>query len=716
MLRDMSMIAAAEAGRVDSCGLVARPRLVERLLAARARPLAILVAPAGYGKSTLLREWEAADPRHFAWLPPGGAHTRPGRLQAAIGRALAEHGDGTVLVLDDAHLLQRRSLLAALPELIDRLDPGSQVVLASRAEPALPLGGWRARRMLVELRAPELAMTVSEAAELLQGHGVAIEPPALDLLMHRTEGWPAALYLAALAAGDVPQPGRTLTDFDGNDRFVADYLTDEMLAPLSSELAGFLTRTSVLDRLSGPLCDHVLGRSDSARQLKRLSRMNLMLVPLDRSDDEYRYHRLFAEALHCELRRSEPGRERLLHERASAWYERHGDTDRAIEHAIAARDLTSAGDLLWSQAAAYSGHGRSAELDGWLARFTDEQLAGSPTLALTAAARSLLAGQRDLVEHWSSAALGALEGRDGRALGGEARILRASVQGGSVTPMGEAAAAGSADAAEDSPWRALGCLLEGVARHLTGEREPARQLLEEGARRGSAAAPHLQALCLAQLGLLALERQDWAAADSLAARARAQVERAGLREQATSALVYAVAAHIKAHGGRVESAQDDMRQALDLLSRTDLSPWYEAECAIALARAAVRLGEAAQAQELLARAAAQLERCPDATVPRRWVDECRAQAELSSASAHRGWSLTTAELRVLQFLPTHLSFPEMAERLYVSANTVKTHARSVYRKLGASSRGEAVVRARDAGLLDQASHAGVGAAGLAGVS
>jgi LuxR family maltose regulon positive regulatory protein len=255
-----------------------------------------------------------------------------------------------------------------------------------------------------------------------------------------------------------------------------------------------------------------------------------------------------------------------------------------------------------------------------------------------------------------------------------------------------------------------------VAKHLTGEREPARQLLEEGARRGTAAAPHVQALCLAQLGLLAVERQDWAAADSLAARARAQVERAGLSNYATSALVYAVASHTEAHSGRVDASQADLQRARDLLARTDLSPWYEAECRIALARAALRLGDAAQARELLTEAASELERSPDATVPRRWIADCEAQAEQSSAKARRGWSLTTAELRVLQFLPTHLSFPEMAERLYVSANTVKTHARSVYRKLDASSRAEAVVRAREAGLLDQASHAGVGTAALAGLS
>jgi LuxR family maltose regulon positive regulatory protein len=714
------MTTTPAADRLDQYGLVARPRLVRRLLAARGTPLAVLVAPAGYGKTTLLREWADADSRPFIWVSLEGADPGPARLMRAIEAGLAQHDGGIVLVIDDAHLLRGRSTLAALAGLIDQLGEGSQLVLAARAEPALPLGRLRARRMLTELRTADLAMTLTEGTALLEGHGVELGLRAVEQLMYRTEGWPAALYLAALAFDEETDSADEVADFGGNDRFVADYLADEILAPLSPELAGFLSRTSVLDRLSGPLCDHVLARSGSARLLKQLSRMNLMLVPLDRSDDEYRYHRLFAEALRCELRRSEPAKEAALHTRASAWYDCHGDSERAIEHAIAGGDAARAGDLLWAQAAAYSGYGRSAELDYWLSQFSDEQLAASPTLALTAAARSLLDGDRNLVEHWGFAAMNALEAsasRPGpRALEGELRILRASVADGPLAVVGESAAAGAADAPEDSPWLALANLLEGVARHLTGEREPARQLLEEGARRATATAPHVQTLCLAQLSLLAVEREDWAAADSLVARARAQVERAGLSDYASSALVYAVAAHIEAHGGRVDASQADLEHACELLSRIDLSPWYEAECRIALARAAVRLGDTAQARELLAEAETHLKRSPDATVPQRWIADCQAQAEQSSATAHQEWSLTTAELRVLQFLPTHLSFPEMAERLYVSANTVKTHARSVYRKLGASSRGEAVVRAREVGLLDQASHAGVGNAGLAGVS
>lgn len=280
--------------------------------------------------------------------------------------------------------------------------------------------------------------------------------------------------------------------------------------------------------------------------------------------------------------------------------------------------------------------------------------------------------------------------------------------------LGHAAAAALADLAPDSRWRALGGFLEGVARHLTGNGEGAWAALEEGARAAGAGSPHLQSLCLAQLALLAIERDDRPAGEALAARARAHAER-GLGGYATSALAYAVSAEAQAHAGRVDAARADMRDAERLLSAlTDFSAWYEAECRVALARAALRLSEVPRARVLIEDARAQLRRAPGTEVAHGWVESAEAQADrVVAASPGAAWALTAAELRILQFLPTHLSFPEMAERLFVSANTVKTHTRGVYRKLGASSRGEAVLRARAAGLLDQASHAGVAAAVLA---
>jgi LuxR family maltose regulon positive regulatory protein len=240
-----------------------------------------------------------------------------------------------------------------------------------------------------------------------------------------------------------------------------------------------------------------------------------------------------------------------------------------------------------------------------------------------------------------------------------------------------------------------------VAHQLSGERRRARVWLEEGARRGAAGAPIIQALCLAQLAFLGIEEGDWVDAGARATRARAQVERFGLSSYPTSALVYAVSAAIHAHQARIDEAKIDLRRAAKLTANlTDFAPWYEVEIHIALARASFPLSDAAGARAYLGNAARLLRRSHDALVLTAWLEDSWLQADLAlGGSTEVECSLTTAELRILQFLPTHLSLPEIARKLNVSANTVKTHTRAVYRKLDANSRTEAVSRARETGLI-----------------
>ena len=255
---------------------------------------------------------------------------------------------------------------------------------------------------------------------------------------------------------------------------------------------------------------------------------------------------------------------------------------------------------------------------------------------------------------------------------------------------------------EDGPWRPLSCLLRGAGLHLLGEAERAVEPLEEGARRGGIVAPSAQVLCLAQLALIALDADDWEHASLLASRARAQVERAHLESYPTSALVYAVSALTRAHREGVEAAQEDRRTALQLLAAlVDGAPWYEVEARVALARATLRLGDVVGTRALLDEASKRLRSADDAPPAARWIEECRADADAFASTSLVGpASLTTAELRVLRMLPTHLSFREMGVRLHVSSNTIKTHAHAVYRKLDARSRSEAVVHARRMGLVD----------------
>jgi LuxR family maltose regulon positive regulatory protein len=250
---------------------------------------------------------------------------------------------------------------------------------------------------------------------------------------------------------------------------------------------------------------------------------------------------------------------------------------------------------------------------------------------------------------------------------------------------------------EDSPWRPLCRLVEGVSHHLTGDPDLAETRLLDGVRRGAVAAPNIQTLCLAQLALVAADREDWESAAGFSSRALAQVDRYALRGFPISALVFAVSAMIRARRGRVDEAQSDAREARRLLDMlTDFLPWYEVETRLALASAAIRLGDAPGARELIAGAGRFARRVPDATLLHGWMTQTAAQLDVADAGRTL---LTTAELRILGFLPTHLSFREIADRLYVSANTVKTQAHAVYRKLNAASRSEAVTRATQLGLL-----------------
>jgi LuxR family maltose regulon positive regulatory protein len=680
--------------------------------------LALLVAPAGYGKTTLLSEWDSRDERPFGWVTLDEGDNDPERLLEHIACALdsiepsrldvfeaLSEMEAHVLVLDDAHVLHRPAALATLSAITQVLGPESQLALASRSDPGLPVGRLRAHRDIVELRTRDLAMTTPEAHALFAAAAVNARPDDVRALMQRTEGWPAGLYLAALAVGEHSDIHAGVARFAGDDRYVADYLRDEFLSDLTDGQLAFLTRTSVLEELSGEACDAILDARGSAATLALLARSNLLLVSLDHNDECYRCNPLLAEMLRAELHRLGPDREADLHRRASRWFESHGDTDRAMHHAVQAHDVDGAGDMMWRHISRYLASGRDETVQRWLANFSEDEIAACPSLALTAANSCLAAGDGNRVEHWTSLAAGALAHaprarKEGLRAG--VAVMRACIARDGIARMAADAARAYELEADGGAWHPLCRLLEGVALHLRGDRTQAQASLELGMRGAAVQAPNVHALCLTQLALLALDEDDSQSAAWLAARGKAVVKRSGLAHSPTAALVFAVSAAVRAHGGQVEEAAADRVHALKLLAGLiDFVPWYEVEARIALARASLRLSDPVSARGLLAEASRILRQTPDAAVLREWLDEVWAQADASEgASSNGGWTLTTAELRVLQFLPSHLSFPKIAERLYVSPNTVKTHVRAVYRKLDASSRGQAVERARDSGLLD----------------
>jgi LuxR family maltose regulon positive regulatory protein len=683
-------------------GFVPRPRLVRILLDA-AVPLVTVVAPPGYGKTTLLAEWAEHEERPFAWVTAEEERKDAESFLAEVERALAEvPGDAPfVLVLDDMHLLPEPAARQLLAGIARRMPAGCRLAVASRVEPPLPLGRLRAHRTVVEVRARDLAMTAAEAHGLLTMAGVDVAQAETEGLLRRTEGWPAGLYLAALSLRDQDDTARAVEQFGGGDSALRDYFRDELLGRLSPSAVAFLRRASVLDPLSGPLCDAVLDRRGSAALLADLARRGAMLVPLDRREESFRLHGLLREALRAELRRSEPGREAQLHGRASAWYEACGEKDEAIEHAIAAGDTGRAGTLVWASVTRCVTKGRNEAVRRWLGAFTEEQIAAEPGLALAAAHSHLAGGRLEAALRYESVARRAVkEGPRTPAFKPALGLLRAALGADRIAAMGKDAARAYDLEPEDSPWRASCCLLSGLARHLTGDRADAEDLLEEAVRRAAVAAPAVQTLALAQLALLAGEREDWDSAAVHAMRACAQMDAYGLEAYPTSALVYAVSSFVRARRGRIDEAQADFARATRLLGELgDFLPWYEVEARLTLGRAALRLNDIAGARELLADASRLTRRTPDAKVLHDWADELEA-ALVSASATSVPESLTAAELRVLALLPTHLSFREIASRLYVTANTVKTQAHAVYRKFDASSRSEAVSRAIELGLLE----------------
>ena len=484
-----------------------------------------------------------------------------------------------------------------------------------------------------------------------------------------------------------------------------DYLRDEFLAVTNSARLSFLTRSSVLDELTGPLCDAVLERSDSARVLRDLARSNSLVVSLDRSDGRYRYHHLFGEMLRSELRRREPGgAEAKLHARASRWYAAHSDPDHAIDHAIAAGELERAGELIWLAFPEMSGRGRIATLVGWLEQIGDDSIATSSALALSAAHAHLVRGQGDRAAHWARVAAGIAKSTDkSESMEADIHLLDATLAMNGVIQMDKDAARASELHPVEAPWQSPCYLFRGVASHLAGHPERAVPMLQEGVRRGAVVSPIIQAISLAQLCLVAVDDGDWDSASRLIAQAREQVRRCGLSDYPSVVLVFASSALVHSHEGRVERAQADSRDAKRLLALlTDFPPWYEAEARLVLFRACVRLDDLESGSVLLDAASLFLDRTPDAIILREWLGESVAALESASTERRgREWSLTKAELRTLQYLPSHLSFREIGQRIHVSPNTVKTQAQAVYRKLDVSSRAQAVVSARDAGLLGE---------------
>ncbi|MEP6648533.1 MAG: LuxR C-terminal-related transcriptional regulator [Lapillicoccus sp.] len=416
-------------------GLVERARLRDRLRRGAESRLTLVSAPAGFGKTTLLAAWLAEAPgedRSVAWLSLGPEDREPATfwtgVVTALHTAVPAVGSSALelaasspvptedllvtllnelaaapgelwLVLDDYHLADSHEVSADVAFFLEHLPPHVHVAVSTRADPDLPLSRWRGRGELVELRAADLRFTSEEAtAYLTEATGLDLIPADVEMLEERTEGWIAALQLAALSIQDRDDVSGFIARFAGNDRYVVDYLVEEVLQHQPDPVRRFLMQTAVLDRLTGPLCDAVTGRVDSNDMLAALNRANLFVVPLDDRRKWYRYHHLFADVLRARLLAEEPDLVPPLHQRASRWYEQHDLVEDAVRHAVAAQDFDRAAYLMELAIPAIRRFRQEALLFEWLTALPDDAVRRSPVLSVFIGHTLLASGNLDAVE------------------------------------------------------------------------------------------------------------------------------------------------------------------------------------------------------------------------------------------------------------------------------------------------------------------------------
>jgi LuxR family transcriptional regulator, maltose regulon positive regulatory protein len=718
-------------------GTIGRASLLDRLAGGEPRRIVSVVAPPGYGKTTLLAQWAERGGPAFAWVsvderdndpkvlltyvaealdavePVGGrvfdalaspGSSVPGSVVPRLGSAFASMTVPVVLVLDDVHLLHNTECRAALSVLAGHVPDGSRLILAGRAGPPLRVARLRAEGQILEIGPADLSLTRTEAAALLRGAGLELGAEEVTELHRRTEGWPAGLYLAALYLRDGGSlPGLALS-FGGDDPLVSEYVESELLARIPQRQRVFLTRTAVLPRMSGPLCEAVLELPGSAAALAELARSNLLLVPLDHRGQWYRYHHLFRDMLRAELSRHEPALIPGLHQRAAQWFDRNGLPEEALEHSMAAGDIDMAARLveqLWLVAYRQA---RVTTVEQWLGWLQDRGATERhPRLAVLALFLATQMGRpaeaerwADVVDRWHDRDAALPDDRYAQAW---AVMMRAISCRRGVEQMRADADEAARRFAEEHIAESAPALFQGLARVLAGDLDGGGACFETVlSSRQETSTPETVAVALGELSLLAMARGQWTRAEALAGQAGAVLRRAKFE----GVLACAVQARAAVHRGDIPAARQHLVTAQRIRpTLTYAIPHLAVQARIELARAHLGLADIAGARTLMREIDEVLRRRP---VLGRLADEARAlRAQLASergSTVPRASALTAAELRVLPMLATHLTFPEIGAQMYLSPHTVKSQAVSIYRKLEASSRSQAVARSRELGLLE----------------
>lgn len=726
---------------------VQRQELIRHLADSRAK-LVLVGAPAGFGKTTLVAQWRSSgiEGRPFAWVSLDGGDDDPGRLwwhvvsalqrgvaafrseeilQGLLGQApdfdgtvlplvvnelaaLGERGNRAVLVLDDYHMIKEQSCHEQVASLLLHLPASAQIVIITRADPPLPLGRMRAAGEMTEIRAQDLRFAPSEAGALVSAVSAA-ELSALDLadLVDRTEGWPAGIYLAALCLRADTAPDVFVRQFTGDNRFVVDFLVDDVLSQQPGEVRQFLARTSILDRFCAPLCDAVVGTAGTSKIIDVLQRENLFVVPLDDNQQWFRYHHLFAQVLRGLLTRTEAALVPGLHERASAWHRASGSADEAITHALAAGDQAHAIPLIAQHNHRYVGSGRIATVRRWLRLLGDDQIAASPLAAHCAMWLAALTGDQASVRRWLPVVQAAKDSGslpDGmRSFEFSAALMQASFGFGGIGAMraaGERAVALETD--PGSPWYAVAHSAFGLALYFSGEFDLATDHLRR-AQMGTAP--------VAMAGLQSHPVMAWLAIEAgMIVQAGEHAQEAldlvndpsqGLGTAPPSSVAYIASGAVHAARGRLQQARDDLEHALGIRRRwPGLGPWPTVDVLLRLASVLADMGDKAAAAELLGEARQLISSLPDgADAQFLRLERLEKQVAARSRNVTLAEPLTERELDVLRLLRGTLSLRGIAHELYVFQNTVKTHTQAIYRKLGVSGRQDAVAKAHEFGII-----------------
>ena len=709
-----------------------RPALLRRLSGTTAR-LILLSAPAGSGKTVLASQWRAKpgssrfawttlvpgdnDPSRFWWKvisavrracpeldvdPPRILMPRQGRvLVPAFIARLSTLRAPVVLVLDDYHVVNHQRCHSQVADLLRDLPQPVQVLLITRAIPPLELARLRAAGEVADIGLPELRFSRSEAKALVSAvAGVTLDGSDLSALHARTEGWPAGVYLAALALRGHPSPHSFSDQFTGNHRFIADFLAEEVLNRQPRDVRRFLLQTSILDRFTAPLCDAVTRRDDSVWLIERLERENLFLIPADEHQVWYRYHHLFAQMLRGQLARAEaqPGLAPLLHQRASAWHRAAGSTEEAITHALSAGDVDEAAELISAHWPDFAAAGRITTVRDWLGSLDEDRIAGNPVTAHCAAWVAAHCGDLDSVRRWlrvveAATWDGALP--DGmRSLASSAALLRATFGFAGVRSMVDDGI--TATELEDdpaSPWYAYARARLGFGLHLAGNPDATPMLGRALAAGASRPGPKIAALSIT--AIRAAEAGDLARAQQLAEEAALIVNGRGFSRRPPNSFVLAALGTVHSRQGRLEEAQAEFEYGVHRRRRWMLlSPGVSIEIQLRLAEVLLAMDDRVAAATALAEVRNVLTASPDGAgaLLARLGELERRLAAPTLPPPPAAVPLTEREQAVLRLLRRSLSVSEIARELYISGNTVKTHRRAIYRKLGVSTRAEAIER------------------------